>query len=274
MQAREHAFAKAVADEPPAMRLPVEVVTRVVLADRQKQVVYALDPGFVALDLRTGQKRWSAEGIAGNSLSRVGMWLVVHQDGEKQPHLTFIDPAKSNDKPTTCSPKVPIPPEAENVYIHPFDRAGQPYFYWRSAYHYRGGIPPSDEIEKRQDKAEQCGIMRLDVATCTAQSVSFDDFLWEPPEGRRAREGEKDFCAYLSPLLDFPAAAASAPKGAAGYGQFAPATQAPMLAVLSEKEPGNACKQVTRLSLEARDEASNVLWTHPLDPIVSICGPP
>lgn len=271
---RDHAFAKAVANEPSARRVDVEVVTRIVMVDVQRQVVYALDPKFVALDLQTGKERWHAEGMTGDSLSRAGMWLVAHQDGEKDTRLTFIDPAKPQEKPATCTPKVPIPPEAETVYVHPFDRGGQPYFYWQSAYHYQGGTPPGPEIEKSREKAEACGVMRVDPATCKTESVSLDDFLWTPPEGRRQRSGEKNFCAFLSPLRDIPAAAATSPHTAGGWGQLTPASRAPRLAVVSETAVNDGCRHVTNLTLEARNDASAVMWTHPLAPIGSVCGPP
>lgn len=273
-QARDAAFAKVVADEPPATRIDVEVVTRIALLDVQKQTVYTLDPIFTALELQTGRQKRRIEDVSGDSLWRVGTWLVVSNADASKVQLTFIDPAKPDSKPTTCSPNVPMPKEAASVETHPFDRAGQPYFYWHSFYHYVGGVPPSRDIEAQKEKAEACGVMRLDVATCTAQSVPLDDFLWEPPEGRRKREGEKDFCRYLSPLLDIPAAMASAPRAPAGWGQLAPISRTPTLAVRAEKEPGNACRQVTHLTLEARNEASAVLWTHPLAPIVNHCGPP
>ncbi len=274
IQARDSAFAKVVADEPPATRIDVEVVTRIVFLDLQKQTVYTLDPVFTALELQTGREKQRIDGVSGDSLWRVGTWLVVSDTGAKQFRLTFIDPAKPDSKPTTCSPTVPIPKEAAGVETHPFDRAGQPYFYWHSFYHYVGGVPPGAQIVAQKEKAEACGVMRLDLATCTAQSVPLDDFLWEPPEGRRQRKGEKDFCRLLSPLRDIPAIMASAPRAPAGWGQLAPASRAPMLAVRAEKEPGNACSQVTRLTLEARNEASAALWTHPLAPVVNTCGPP
>jgi hypothetical protein len=273
-RARDYAFAKAVADEPPAIRLDVEVVTGVVLLDIQKQTVYALDPTFTALELQTGRKKQRIEGLSGDRLWRVGTWLVVSNEATSPVHLTFIDPAKLDAKPITCTPQIPMPKEAATVDVLPFDRAGQPYFYWHSAYYYRGGTPPGEAIKIRQEKADACGIMRIDVATCKTQSVAFNDFLWEPPEGRLKREGEKDFCYFLSPLLDIPAAAASAPRTAAGWGQLTPATRAPMLAVRAEKGSGNACNQVTYLTLEARNEASTVLWTHPLASVSTNCGPP
>lgn len=274
MRERDHAFARAVADEPLANRVSVEVISRVALFNPNRQTIYVLDPKFIALESQTGKERFHLEGVSGSSLSRAGMWLVVFNDGAKQPQLTFIDPAKPQDKPISCSPKVPIPAEAEDVYVLPFDRAGQPYFYWQSSYSYRGGTPPGREIEAREERAEACGIMKIDVPSCAVQSVSLDDFLWDPPEGRRQSAGIRHFCGFLSPLRDIPAAAASAPPPMGGYGQLAPATRAPIFLVRSEREPGNGCRQVTHLTLEARSESSSILWEHPLAPIESFCGPP
>lgn len=271
---RDHAFAKAVADEPIAKRFNVETVTRVVMVDMQRRRVYALDPHFVTLDLATGQELRRIEKAGGDSLWRAGSWLVTAKDDSKNVALAFINPDKPSEEPIICSPKVPMPPEAEHVSIHPFDRAGQVYFYWHSGYSYRGGTPPGEAQLKREQMAEGCGVMRIDVPTCSAQAVPLDDFLWEPPEGRREHLGEKNFCAYLSPLRDFPAAAASVAPSVVGYGQFASTSRAPTLTVKSERGTGDGCRQETRLTLEVRNESAALLWSHPLAPIVSICGPP
>jgi len=271
---RDHAFAKAIADEPISNRVNVETITRVAVVDRQRQRVHVLDPHFATLELSTGKELRRIDGISGDSLWRAGMWLVAAMDASKEVQLTFIDPAKPNEAPVTCSPKVPKPPEADHVYVHPFDRAGKIYFYWQSAYSYQGGTPPGKEQLRRQDKAEGCGIMQIDATTCSAQAVAMDDFLWEPPEGRRQKPGEKNFCAYLTPLRDIPAAAASAAPSDAGYGQFALATQAPVLTVKSEITHQDSCRREARLTLEARNESAALLWSHPLASIGTICGPP
>lgn len=271
---REYAFAKAVADEPIAKRIDVETVTRVVMVDVQRQRVYALDPHFVTLDLATGKELRRIEKAAGDSLWRAGSWLVTSMNDSKNVALAFVNPDKPHEGPILCSPKVPMPPEAEYVSVYPFDRAGQVYFYWHSGYSYVGGTPPGEAQLKREKAAEDCGIMRIDVTTCSAQPVPLGDFLWDPPEGRREKPGDKNFCAYLTPLRDFPAARASMPNSVAGYGQFAPASRAPTLVVKSEKGEPNSCRQETRLTLEARDESSALKWSHALAPIVSHCGPP
>lgn len=275
-RARDQAFARAVADEPPAKRLEVEAVARHVLLDRARQLVYALDPELVALELRTGKERWRAKGVTGDSLWRVGAWLAVGNASAPAPgaKLTFVDPAAPG-KPVTCSTAVKAPREAATVSVHAFDRAGAPHLYWSSSYSYRGGTPPGDEVRQREARAEACGVMRLDVASCAASPVPLGELLWEPPEGRRTREGERGFCGTLSPLLDLPAAAASAARPVVGWAQFSLVSESPRLAVRGEKSPEfDGCRRVTHVTLEARDEASKELWTHPLQDLVELCGPP
>ena len=107
--------------------------------------------------------------------------------------------------------------------------------------------------------------MRLDPRTCAAEQVRLADFLWDPPEGRRHRPGEHDFCAFLSSLRDLPAAAASAAKEARGSGL--------RIRAAPQHEPG-ACRQVSRVELEALDDAGAVRWTHRLEDKETFCGPP
>jgi hypothetical protein len=271
---RDHAYAKAIANEPISKRIDVATVTRVAVVDRQRQRVHVLDPHFVTLDLATGKEIQRFDNVSGDNLWRAGMLLVTAMDASKEVSLTFVDPAKPNEAPVTCSPKVPKPPEADHVDVFPFDRAGKIYFYWQSGYSYRGGTPPGVDQLRRRDQAEGCGIMQIDATTCSAQSVSMDNFIWEPPEGRRQRPGEKNFCAYLSVLRDIPAAAASVAPSDAGYGQLAPATRAPTLTVKSEITHQDSCRQETSLTLEARNESAALLWSHPLAPIGTMCGPP
>src|SRR5688500_14336581 len=81
---RDRAFAKAIAEEPPAKRIDVESVSDRVLVDRSRKLVYALERDLVALDLATGAERWRVP--IGNppggaaSLTRAGTFLVVASD--------------------------------------------------------------------------------------------------------------------------------------------------------------------------------------------------
>ena len=266
--ARDRAFARAVADEPQANRVAVEAVSSLALVDRQRQVVYALDPGLVALELGNGRERWRAPAVTGDGLWRAGGFLVAGPTAARQAELTFFDPAEAQVRFLRCTPPLAVPADATTVAVHPFDREGQPYLFWQSSYTYSGGTPPDEAAEEREALAEACGVVRIDPRTCAATPVRLARFLWDPPEGRRRRPGEADFCDFLSPLLDLPAAAAAAPPQ--------PSSSAtPVVSVRRETEGRSECELVTHVTLEARDRASALLWSHPLaDVTEDRCGPP
>jgi hypothetical protein len=131
---RDRQFAQRVAEEPAAVRLDVEPVSSLALADRSRQLVYAVDPGLVALELKTGAERWRVPGVTGGALWRVGRFLVVSPErAPRAPALTFVDP-QAPTKPMTCALALAAPEIADTVALHPFDRGGQPYVFWSSKY--------------------------------------------------------------------------------------------------------------------------------------------
>ena len=83
---------------------------------------------------------------------------------------------------------------------------GVPSVYWSSAYHYRGGVRPSPEIEARRRRASACGVMVLDAATCTAVPLPLERMLWS---GAHSGQPGGNRCDSLSPGRDLPAFAAS-----------------------------------------------------------------
>jgi hypothetical protein len=215
---RDRAFAKAVAKEPPATRIDVELVSPRALVDRSRKLVYAIDRDLVALDLASGAQRWQVPlGLAPGAeaaLTRAGRLLVVAGDpGKLPPKITFVDPDDPSH-PRSCSLDVGAPKEAANVLVSTFDRAGQPYVFWRSWWSYHGGTPPGEAQERHEELADACGVVKIDPKTCTTSREPLSDFVWSPPEGRRERAGQPRFCGMLSPMRDIPAAAASAPPGA------------------------------------------------------------
>lgn len=273
MAERERQFALEIAEEPPADRLDVEPISRLVLVDRHKQLVYALTPELVALELRTGTERWRVPAASGDSLWRAGQLLVVGMEGAKlPPKVTFVAP-EAPAKPVVCSLALDAPQEAVTASLHVFDRAGQPYVYWRSNWSYSGGTPPDERAKEREVAADGCGVVRLDPRTCASVPEPLEDFVWDPPEGRRKNVGEG--CEF-SPLLDLPAAAASAPKSSSLIPLLAPATEGISLRVVIDRdgEDGNKCRQVSRLTLEARDATGTRVWSRPLEARESnVCGP-
>lgn len=262
---RDRQYALRVAEEPAAQRLPVETVSPEVLVDASGGLVYALDPALVALERQTGVERWRAAGMNGLRLWRLSRFLVVEPaSAERAPELVFIDP-EAPAQAVRCRLSLRAPLEAASFDLHPFDRGGQPYVFWSSRYSYRGGTPPGPEHQARAVAAEGCGVVRLDPRTCAAQEARLADFLWDPPEGRRRRPGEHDFCAFLSPLRDLPAAAASAPQEASHAGLRLRATR--------ETPPG-ACFQRDRVELEALDGDGKSQWVHRLADRAEDCPPP
>ncbi|MDP1824854.1 MAG: hypothetical protein Q8L48_16480 [Archangium sp.] len=276
MAERNRQFALEIADEPPADRLDVEPISRLVLVDRNKQLVYALTPELVALELRNGNERWRIPAASGDSLWRAGRLLAVGMESARlPPKVTFVAP-EAPTKPVPCSLALEAPAEAVTAWLHVFDRAGQPYVFWRSDWSYSGGTPPDERAKEREVAADACGVVRLDPRTCAAVPEPLEDFVWEPPEGRRKPMGEPGACAYLSPLLDLPAAAASAPKTTTLLPLLAPAAEGLALRVLIERdgEQSNKCRQVSRLTLEARDATGTRVWARPLEAReIDVCGP-
>lgn len=266
---REAAFAREVAKEPPVMRLDVEPVSRLVFVDRQRQLAYVLDSSLVGLDLRDGSERWRAPKVTGDSLWRVGKLLAVSTDGSKLPATVwFVDPEQPT-KSTHCTLKLDAPKEADHGWVHYFDRAAQPYAYWISSWTYDGGIPPSEKQEEHERNAKACGVVKIDPRSCAVTAESLDAFTWNPPEGRSPEK-----CS-LSPLLDLPAAAASAPKLKSEAAVLTLGAHETSFRVSSERMKDGSCLERTKLTLEAHDPAGALLWKHQLeDRTQNICGKP
>lgn len=273
-RARDHAFAQAVAEEPLAKRLEVEPVTSLVLVDRNRQLVYALDPELVALELQTGRERWRVKGARGDRLWRVGEWLVVGAESARFAQLAFVDPTQVTPAALQCMPRLPAPEEATEFHLHPFDRAGEPFLFWRTSSPYRGGTPPSEEHEHRAQAAEACGVVQLDVPRCSAEPLALEDLLFDPPEGRRRSPGEHGFCGYFAPLRDLPAAAASAPQAPSDWALLTPVTRAPLVTVRARAPASGERCGATKVTLEVRNAGAELIWSHPLADLVDVCPVP
>lgn len=272
---RDRQFALAVANEPTVVRLEVEPISRLALLDRQRQLVYLLDPGLVAVELRTGKQRWRAPGVAGDSLWRVGRLLAVSTQVTALPQRAAFVDLEAPTAPVSCTLTLGAPAVAEEVELHLFDRAGQPYAWWSSHYWYSGGTPPDEAHKARTVAAEACGVLKIDPRTCAASPQPLEDFVWDPPEGRRQQPGEPGYCQFLSPWMDLPAVAASAPQSSAASVLISPVSAGPTLRVITSVAAPDGCVEVTHLTLEARDEAATVLWSHPLQDLrVNSCKPP
>ncbi len=242
---RERNFARVVADEPPVVRLMVDPVSQEVLIDRERGVVYVLDPVLVVLDLQTGKERWREASVSGDTLWRVGRFLAVTSEHKTlPPRVTFVDPAAPG-LPVDCSVAVAAPSTAERASLHLFDRSGQPYLYWQSRWSYVGGVRPDQEALDRQKSARACGVVSVDPLTCAATAQTLADFVWP-------RQGED--CSTNSPMLDLPAAAASAPK-------YVPTA----LTVIIEKSRPSECTATSQRTLQFRNLAGAVVWSYPLE---------
>jgi hypothetical protein len=248
-----------------------------VLLRRQRSLVYVLDPKLTALDLRTGEVRWRVD-AEGSGLSRVGQFLVVLAQRERAAALVFVDPDAPQARAANCTVQLPAPAEADHFAATTFDRGGQPYVYWTSAWYYSGGTPPGPDALARGVAANACGVLRVDAPSCAVAPEALDDFLFQPPEGRPPGIGGRPVCDYLSPGRDLPAFAASAPSPVSTSLVTSDANAPPTLRVLQLETPlpNEPCRRTLRYVLEARD-ATSVLWTHPLGEVLDTgrCpGPP
>ena len=262
MLEREQAFAHAVANEPRYFRMQVEPVSENVVVERARQIVYVLDPVLVALDLQTGKERWRAKDVSGDTIWRAGRFLAItSQHHTLPPKVTFLDPGVV-DRPVECTVTIPSPETAERAALHVFDRAGQPYLYWRSMWSYSGGVRPGPAELERQRSSTACGVVKVDAQSCAQTAQPLEDFVWNPT-GTPA-QSTHELCSNLSPMGDLPAAAASAPK------------QVPnALSVTRQREHVDQCHDLVRLTLVSRDDAGAVVWSRPLESRqLSLCKPP
>ncbi|MDP2271194.1 MAG: hypothetical protein Q8N23_34345 [Archangium sp.] len=262
MLEREQAFAHAVANEPRYFRLQVEPVSENVVVERARQIIYVLDPVLVALDLQTGKERWRAKDVSGDAIWRAGRFLAItSQQHTLPPKVTFLDPGVV-DRPVECTVTIPLPQTADRAALHVFDRAGQPYLYWRSGWSYSGGTRPGPAELERQRDSTACGVVKIDAQSCAQAEQPLADFVWNPTGSRV--QSTQELCANLSPMGDLPAAAASAAK-------YAPNT----LSVTSQREHVDRCNDLERLTLVSRDEAGAVVWSRPLESRqLPLCKPP
>lgn len=276
-RAEEQRFARAVAAEPRVDRPRVEAVSPEVFVDLGRGVVYVLGPRLVALDLASGAERWRLADVTGDSFWRVGRSLVV-VDGSapRRPRLSFVD-LDAPRSPRACALAVPAPPEADVVSVQPFDRAGQPYVFWRSTVaHRRSGVPPSEEQQRRAIAAEACGVLVLDPSTCAPTAARIGDFLLSPPRDNGALvEIAADDCRYLNPTRDMPAFAAALAPGVspAPAGSALPSVQ---LATVEVPPAGGGCLATVKVTIEARDSLGGLVWQHALPDRTSAarCPPP
>ncbi|HEY0881659.1 MAG TPA: hypothetical protein VGD87_09020, partial [Archangium sp.] len=222
-----------------------------------RRVVYALTPELVAFELETGAVRWKAPLASGDKLWRAGRFLVVGSETSKlPPRVSFVDPEQPAGA-ATCTLATDAPPVAEDVSIDAFDRAGQPYVFWRSSWSYRGGTPPGPKELQRERDATRCGILRVDPASCATSPQLLRDFTRDA----------SDACSFNSTFLEIPAAVASAP-GLAWPGRV-------LLAVLVEESVEDRCSRIVRSTLEARNATGAVKWKQPLALTrVPMCMPP
>jgi hypothetical protein len=249
-----------VAREPAVVRVDVERVAGDVLVHRAANQIYALTPTLVALDMHTGKEYWQALDASGTHLWRAGRLLVVTAvESASSLKLAFVDP-QAKGVARTCRVQFPVPREADDLSVHVFDRRGRPLVFWASSAHYTGGVAPPAEIEEELARADACGVMRIDPATCATSSADLDDFVWEPPEGREAYPG---LCGSLWPPRDIPAAAAAA----------APGLQSPDVKVSSKSTPISQCFDRVQTTLEVRVDGEN-RWSHPLRETRQECPAP
>jgi hypothetical protein len=255
---------------PSGATLDLEPVTSQVFVDRRRGLVYALEPGLVALDLESGAVRWRVAGAPGGQLFSVGALLAMGGPTG----LTFVDP---NDPGAarTCALKFPAPPQGTDVHVHAFARGDQPFVYWSSssAPPPRGG-PPTD-LEGQRRAGSACGIVKLNPADCTTTPESLEDWLPERPSGRLRWPPEPLGCENVSPLDDIPAALASAPKPSlidTLFGGGAPKMQVRVNWVESTPAP---CKHRVTFTLSALANTGAERWHRALPKQESdLCGPP
>ncbi len=257
---RDAAFAAAVAREPPPTTV-LEWVAPEVLVDRKARVAYVVTPTLVALDLDSGAERWRAPSVSGEAVWAVGRLLAVGTQGYSMPaRLAFVDPSASG-KAVQCTLQLPVPAAAAQVGVAPFARGDEVLAFWTSSLSWEGGTPPPEEFEEAQRRAEACGVVSIDPATCGVEAHELSEFLFRPPEGR------PDGCYYLSPGRDLPAVAASMAKQSRGG--------APQLAVIAERVLESQCQERVRKRVEARDAAGTLRWSHELaEHTRELCGPP
>ena len=256
-------FGRAVAAEPPAQRAAVERVAMQVMVDRPAGVVWALDPELVALDLRTGGERWRNKDVRGDSLWRVGRWLIATAPSRGHQASIGVVDLQDASKTKTCTVTLPSPQDATSAALHALDRRGVPYLYWQSAAYYHGGVPPGPDQIARRNRALDCGILAINVETCAVEAKNLADFVWQPSTARQAKIS-RSRCGWLSPMYDMPAAVASAAPVAS--------QDAPLLGV-AEKRLDSRCGASFSIHLVAT-EGDTTLWTHRLEDRNEPCPAP
>ena len=260
-------FARAVAAEPEAQRLPIEALNDWVLVDHARSLAYVSGEELLALDLSSGLERWRAP--AGGTAARAGMSLVV-LDGYAASQLTFIDP-DHRGAVHPCGQVVAVPPQANVVRLSTFERGPRTYLVWSSSVSFppRGRPHPDEDAVARA--ALGCGVVSI-APDCRAEPAALADFLLSPPRDLGTiAEIQPGDCRFFTPELEMPAVAAS---------QIPPYQKAPgepqLEIVETRTEEPSSCRTLIERSLEAKDEQRSLLWRHPLAESVDLsrCPPP
>ncbi|MCB9739853.1 MAG: hypothetical protein H6747_11335 [Deltaproteobacteria bacterium] len=271
--ARVKAFAEVIAAEPPSPRLPLERTDWTVLTDRGAGVVYALDDALVALDLASGAERWRLADVRGGMLWRVGAGLAVTAAATpKSMAVTFVLPTGGEGGgpwAKRCELALPVPAEANEVSLHPFDRGGQALVYWSSAYRYNGGVEPGPEIHAQMRRAAGCGVAVVDVPTCTAVALPIEKLTWSGARPVMLNGVRAGLCEMRNPLQTIPSAAASEPPGAAASTDGG----AEMRLAVELQHENERCRFTTHRTLVAKQGAVEK-WRFPLADAVRYCPPP
>jgi hypothetical protein len=259
-------FEYAVAQESVTPRAPFEAVSENIVVDRSHGVVYVVAPELVALDLTNGAVRWRRQDIQGYSLHRLGSALVVAGGTVQQPILWFVSSGASTPTIHQCALSLSLPAEANVVRLIPFDRSDVPHVYFASSAVYP---PQGHPSARRWSDAVTCGVLELNLNTCSTQVRPLQNFLLDPPRDFGSTAPiEPDDCRYLMPDMAMPAVAASRIPAAT-------ATASPPLRLVRREVPNDSsCGRRNTVTLEAMDERSRVRWTHALPVEVSNAGCP
>jgi len=252
-------FEAAVSTERKTPRLEVEAISSDIVVDRARSLVYLAGSELVALDLATGAIRWKRPDVHATSFARVGLSLVaVGEASRKKPLLWFLSLAASPVSVTPCALSLSLPPEADEVSVVPFDRAGVPYVFFASRNAgRRGGPPPSPQEVRRSEAGNTCGVVQLSPTSCQATPVALRGLMLDPPrDGGAAVEIEPTDCRYLSPGFSMPAVVASSLPAISSL--------TPRLKVVKTELPPDGCVRLLAVRLDATNERGSVLWSHAL----------
>lgn len=255
-------FEAAVSIERQTPRLEVEAVSSDIVVDRARGLVYLAGPELEALDLETGATRWKRADVHATHFARAGVALVaVGAASRKKPLLWFLTFATTGELSVRpCELSISLPPEADEVSVAPFDRAGAAHVFFRSRHIGRdGGPPPSPEEIRRTEAGITCGVLKLSptLTACQATPVTLQSLMLDPPrdEGAAVKIEPTD-CHSVSPRFSMPAVEASTLP--------AMSSRAPQLRVVKTALPNQDCVRHFVVRLEAMNARGGVLWAHVL----------